>query len=647
MNIKVTLPDGSIREFESGIKLIDVIKSISEGLARSSLCASVNGVMKGLCEIINEDCQLKVFTFKDAEGQEVYRHTCSHILAQAVKNIYPTAKLAIGPAIKNGFYYDFDLTSPITIESFKTIEAEMHKLIKEDLPIVRRELTKAEAFDLFKNRSEEYKLELLAAIAENEIVSIYEQGNYVDLCRGPHLMSTGRIKSFKLTSIAGAYWRGDSKSKMLTRVYGTCFEKKSDLDEYLEKLEDAKRRDHNKLGRELNYFMTSDVIGQGLPLLMPKGAKTVQILQRFVEDEEERRGYQFTKTPLMAKNDLYKISGHWDHYKDGMFIIGDEKVDDEILALRPMTCPFQFQIYKNGLKSYRDLPVRFNETATLFRNESSGEMHGLIRVRQFTLSDGHIMCTREQLEQEFKGVVELGLYFLKSIGLDKDVTYRFSRWDPNNRSKYIDNPKAWEDSENMMKAFLDKMGINYIEAIGEAAFYGPKLDIQAYNVYGKEDTLVTAQLDFELAERFDMTYIDADNVKRNPFIIHRSSMGCYERTLALLIEKYSGALPLWYAPLQVKVMSLTDRTAPNTNEIVSTLRQLGIRAEADNRSEKIGMKIRDAQLDKVPYMLVVGDKDVENGVVSVRDRKDGDIGQMLLEDFIQKVLKEIKSLKVD
>ena len=463
------------------------------------------------------------------------------------------------------------------------------------------------------------------------------------MCRGPHLPTTGRIKAFKLTQIAGAYWRGDSKNKMLTRIYGTSFDKKADLEDYLLKVEEAKKRDHNKLGRELGLFMTDELVGQGLPLMMPKGARIIKTLQRWVEDEEERRGYQYVRTPFMAKSDLYKVSGHWDHYRDGMFILGDPEKDntEEVLALRPMDCPFQFEIYNNGVKSYKDLPVRYNETAPLFRNENSGEMHGLIRVRQFTLSDGHIICRPDQVEQEFLGVFDLITYFMTNLGLDKDVTYRFSRWDPENKEKYIDNPEAWKNCEDRMKEILDKAGIDYVEAIGEAAFYGPKLDVQSVNVFGKEDTLFTIQIDFELSQRFEMTYVDENGAKQYPFIIHRSSIGCYERTLAMLIEKYAGAFPTWLAPVQVKVISLTDRSKEKTEEITSKLKSLGVWAEADVRNEKVGFKIREAQLEKVPYMLIIGDKEVEANTVSVRSRKEGDVGVMPVEEFEKKILQEI------
>lgn len=645
--VKITLKDGSAEEVESGLSISEIASGISAGLARAAVAAKVDGKVVSLSDKIERDCALEILTFADEEGREVYRHTCSHILAQAVKSVYPTCKLAIGPAIANGFYYDFDFKSPIAQADLDKIEAEMKKIIKADFPLERFELPREEAIKLMQKYKETYKVELIRELPEGEVISFYKQGTFVDLCRGPHLASTGRIKAFKLTQIAGAYWRGNEKNKMLTRIYGTAFDKSSELTEYLERVEEAKKRDHNKLGRELGIFMTEENIGQGLPLLMPKGAKMIQVLQRFVEDEEERRGYLRTKTPEMAKNNLYKISGHWDHYRDGMFVLGEEGKDEEVLALRPMTCPFQFMIYKNGLKSYRDLPVRYAETATLFRKENSGEMHGLIRIREFTLSDGHIVCTPEQLESEFTACVDMIKYFMTALGFEKDVTYRFSKWDPNNREKYIGDAKDWEHSQSVMKQILDHIGLDYKEADGEAAFYGPKLDVQFTNVYGKEDTLFTIQIDFALASKFEMTYVDENGDKKVPFIIHRSSIGCYERTLAMLIEKYAGAFPVWMSPTQVTVMSLTDRTVEKTKEIADTLRRAGIRCELDNRSEKIGYKIREAQLAKVPYMLVVGDRDVEAGVVSVRARKAGDLGQMPLEDFISRISREVEEKVLD
>jgi len=561
------------------------------------------------------------------------------VLAQAVKNIFPTCKLAIGPTVENGFYYDIEFKTPITQQDLAKIEQEMKNIIKSDLPIERIVYSKRDAIKLVKGFEEPYKIELINDLPAGSVISFYKQGDFMDLCRGPHLPSTGKIKAFKLTSITGAYWRGDEKNKMLTRIYGTAFEKKSELDEYLTALEEAKKRDHNKLGRELGIFMTEEVVGQGLPILAPKGAKIMQILSRFVEDEEERRGFMITKTPYMAKNDLYRISGHWDHYRDKMFIIGDEN-SPEALALRPMTCPFQYQIYKNGLKSYRDLPCRYSETATLFRKEASGEMHGLIRVRQFTLSDGHIVCTPEQVEEEFKRCLNLSYYFLDCLGMKGDVSFRFSKRGKSNKEKYIDNDKVWNETEALMKKILDDIGIDYVEADDEAAFYGPKLDVQARNVYGKEDTIITIQLDFAAAHSFDMTYVDENGEKKYPFVIHRSSIGCYERTLAMLIEKYAGAFPLWISPVQVKVLSLTERTADYASSIVSELTAMGLRAEVDNRNEKIGYKIREAQLEKVPYMFIVGDKEFAEGTVSVRSRKHGEMGARAKQEIYEMLLDE-------
>ena len=636
----ISLRDDKV-EFQSGATPAEIARSISDGLFRASLVAKVNDKIVGMYEPINEDATVEFLTFDTEEGKKAFRHSCSHVLAQAVKRIYPNVKVAIGPAIENGFYYDFDFTAPINMDDVPQIEAEMKKIIKENIPIIREEVSREEALKFFAEQGEVYKVELIQDLPEDATITMYKQGDFVDLCAGPHIPSTGYIKAFKLTSIAGAYWRGDEHNKVLTRIYGTAFNNKTALADYLQALEEAKQRDHNKLGREMGIFMTEESIGQGLPLLMPKGAKLFQILNRFVEDEEERRGYVRTKTPYMAKSDLYKISGHWDHYQDGMFIFGNEEVDKEVFALRPMTCPFQYMIYKNGLKSYRDLPIRYGETSTLFRNEASGEMHGLIRVRQFTISEGHLICTPAQLEQEFKGCLDLAMYMLKICGLDGDVSYRFSKWDPNNTEKYINDPAKWEHAEAEMQKILDHIGLEYSVGIDEAAFYGPKLDIQIRNVYGKEDTLITIQVDMFLSERFDMTYVDENGEKVYPYIIHRTSIGCYERTMALLIEKFKGAFPVWMAPEQVRVMSLTDRTEAEANEIRDNLRMAGIRAESDVRSEKIGYKIRAAQLDKIPYMLIIGDKEKEAGVVAVRSRKDGDLGTMTYADFLQKIREEV------
>ena len=571
---------------------------------------------------------------------QTLRHSASHVMAQAVKRLFPDVKLAIGPAIDTGFYYDFDSEHTFTAEDLEKIEAEMKKIAKENLKIERFELPRSEALELM--RDEPYKVELINDLPEGEVISFYKQGEFTDLCAGPHVNYTSKVKAYKLLSATGAYWRGDEHNKMLQRIYGTAFLTKDELNEYLEQREEARKRDHNKLGRELELFTTSDVIGQGLPILLPKGARIVQQLQRFVEDEEQKRGWLLTKTPLMAKSDLYKISGHWDHYQDGMFIMGDEETDKEVFALRPMTCPFQYQAYLNRGRSYRDLPMRLNETSTLFRNEASGEMHGLIRVRQFTISEGHLMCTPEQLEDEFKGCLELAIYMLKTLGLYEDVSYRFSQWDSDNRDKYIGTDEQWDEAQGMMKKILDHLEIPYQVGIGEAAFYGPKLDIQIKNVFGKEDTLITIQIDQMLAEKFGMEYVDKDGMKKNPYIIHRTSIGCYERTLALLIEKYAGAFPVWLAPVQVKLLPIADRHLDYVYEVKRKLEASGIvRIEIDDRSEKIGYKIREAQLEKVPYMILVGDKDIENNTVSVRDRRDGDIGSMSIESFIEKICEEV------
>ena len=644
--MQLTLKDGSKMSFDGAMSALDVTKHISEGLARAAIVCRIDGKLASMDTIIDKDCNFEVLTFNDEDGKKVYRHTCAHILAQAVRNIYPTVQLAIGPAVDNGFYYDFDFKTPITQADFEKIEAEMKSIIKANLPITRIECSREEAGERIAKMKQTYKAELLADIPEGETISFYQQGDFIDLCSGPHLTSTGKIKAFKLTSLTGAYWRGNEKNKMLTRIYGTCFEKKADLDEYIQKLEEAKLRDHNKVGREMGLFMTDENIGQGLPLIMPKGARIIQIMQRFVEDEEQKRGYLLTKTPIMTKNNLFITSGHWDHYKDKMFYIGDEDVDDEILCLRPMTCPFQFTIYKNGLKSYRDLPIRYAETAIEFRKEASGEMHGLTRIRQFTLSDGHIVCTPDQLESEFQGAVDLIKYLIGILGLQDDVSYRFSRWDPKDPDKYVGNAEDWDKVETAMQTILNDLHIDYTEEWGEAAFYGPKLDVQGKNVHGKEDTLFTVQIDFSLATRFDMIYIDENGEKARPLIIHRSSIGCYERTLAMLIEKYNGAFPMWLAPEQARVLSLTDRTADKAKEVRDKLFDLGLRAEADVRSEKLGKKIREAQLDKVPYIIVIGDKEAEQNVISVRHRSEGDLGTMTVEEFVAKALLEVATKEI-
>ena len=645
--IKVDLK-GSEKEFESGVSVAEVAKSIGMGLYKSACAAKVNGEVCDLRTVLNEDCKVEILTFDDKEGKKAYWHTASHIMAQAVNRLYPGTKFAIGPAVDNGFYYDMELPQAITNDDLAKIEAEMKKIIKEDIEIERFELPVAEALELMKGQ--DYKEELIREhAAEGEHISFYKQGDFTDLCTGPHLMRTGNVKAVKLTSITGAYWRGDANNKMLQRLYGIAFPKQSLLEEHLTMMAEAKKRDHNKLGRELELFTTSDVIGQGLPILLPKGARIVQLLQRFVEDEEQRRGWLLTKTPFMAKSDLYKISGHWDHYKDGMFVLGDEEKDKdkEVFALRPMTCPFQYQAYLNRKRSYRDLPLRYNETSTLFRNEASGEMHGLIRVRQFTISEGHLMCTPEQLEDEFRKCLELAIFMLKTLGLYEDVSYRFSQWDPNDRAKYIGTEEQWNEAQGLMERILNHLEIPYEIGIGEAAFYGPKLDIQIKNVYGKEDTLITIQIDQMLAEQFGMVYTDKDGKQKTPCIIHRTSIGCYERTLALLIEKYAGAFPLWLAPVQVKLLPIADRHLDYLYEVKKQLEDKGFRCEVDDRSEKIGYKIREAQLEKVPYMVVVGDKDIENNTISIRKRKEGDLGAMTVEQFLEKIVPDRDNKVID
>lgn len=643
--MKITLKGGEIREFENGISVADIAKEISMGLYRNACSCRMNGEVKDLRTVVNEDCTLEILTFDDEDGKRTFNHTASHIMAQAVKRLYPDVKLTIGPAINNGFYYDFDCgDTSFTSDDLAKIEAEMKKIVKEGLELERFELDPEKAAALMQEKEEPYKVELVNEHSEKgEAISFYKQGEFTELCAGPHLMSVSPVKAFKLTQTTGAYWRGDAKNKMLCRVYGTAFPKASMLEAYLAAVEEAKKRDHNKLGRELELFTTVDSIGQGLPILLPKGAKIVQTLQRWVEDEEAKRGWQLTKTPFMAKSDLYRISGHWDHYKEGMFVLGDEEKDKEVFALRPMTCPFQYQAYLNKPRSYRELPLRYDETSTLFRNEASGEMHGLIRVRQFTISEGHLMCTPEQLEDEFRGCLELCEYMLKTVGLYEDVSFRFSQWDPQDKEKYIGTEEQWNEAQSVMQKILDDLGLEYKIGIGEAAFYGPKLDIQIKNVFGKEDTLITIQIDQMLAEKFGMEYVDRDGVKKNPYIIHRTSIGCYERTLALLIEKYAGAFPTWLAPVQVKMLPIADRHLDRIYEIKKQLEAAGLRVEVDDRSEKIGFKIRAAQLEKVPYMLIVGDKDIENGTVSVRSRKQGELGAMSIEKFIVDITEEIET----
>ena len=637
--IKITLKDGSVKEFEAGVSVLDIAKSISEGLARNACCGIINKKVVDLRTKVNEDVDLSICTADSQEGMDTIRHSISHVLAYAVKRLFPEAKLAIGPSIANGFYYDFDVENPFSASDLDKLEDEMRKIIKENPSIERFELPRDEALELMKN--EPYKVELINDLPEGEVISFYKMGDFTDLCAGPHLMSIKNVKAIKLLKSTGAYWKGNENNKMLSRIYGTAFLKKSELEAHLEALEEAKKRDHNKLGRELKIFTTDENVGQGLPLLMPKGAKLFQILSRWIEDLEESRGYVLTKTPYMAKSDLYKISGHWDHYKDGMFVLGDEEKDDEVMALRPMTCPFQYTIYNAEQHSYKELPIRYAETSTLFRNENSGEMHGLIRVRQFTLADGHLIVAPEQLEDEFRGVVDLIKYVMETLGIDKDITYRFSKWDPNNKKKYIDEPEAWERTQDIMRNILNHLGINYTEADDEAAFYGPKLDIQFKNVHGKEDTIITVQIDFALAERFNMTYIDKNGEKKHPYIIHRSSIGCYERTIAMLIEKYAGAFPTWMSPVQVKILPISDKYNEYADKVATSLREKSIRVETDFRAEKIGYKIREARLERTPYILVVGEQEAENNTVAVRSRKNGDEGSIALEDFENRILLEI------
>ncbi len=671
----ITLKDGSSKEYASPMSAIDIAKDISEGLARVACAAEIDGKVCDLRTVIDKDANLNILTFNDEEGKRVFWHTASHVLAQAVKHLYPDAKCTIGPAIDNGFYYDFDMPS-LTREDLDKIEAEMKKIVKEGDDITSFTLPRAEAIKLMEERKEPYKVELINDLPEDAVISFYTQGDFTDLCAGPHIMNTKAVKFFKLTSSSGAYWRGDSNKKMLTRIYGTAFTKKADLEERLEFLENIKLRDHNKLGREMQLFTTVDVIGQGLPLFMPKGTKIIQTLQRWIEDLEDYEwGYVRTRTPFMAKSNLYKLSDHWFHYKDGMFVLNDDLMSDEdakvdqtlyndpavamknaqdkvyadkdgreVMALRPMTCPFQYFVYKATQHSYRDLPYRMGETSTLFRNEDSGEMHGLTRVRQFTISEGHLVCTPEQIADEFKDCVRLAKYCLTTLGLEEDVTYRMSKWDPENSDKYLGTAEDWDKVEGAMREILDDIGLDYTEVAGEAAFYGPKLDIQAKNVYGKEDTMITIQLDMFLAERYDMYYIDANGEKKRPYIIHRTSMGCYERTLAWLIEKYAGNLPTWLMPEQVRILPISEKFHDYAEELRKKLREADIKVTVDTRAEKIGYKIREARLEKLPYMLIIGANEAQNGTVSVRKRgEDGDLGAMSQEEFINRITEEIRT----
>ncbi|MGN0378100.1 MAG: threonine--tRNA ligase [Butyrivibrio sp.] len=647
--MKITLKDGSVKEYSSAMTVYDIAKDISEGLARVACAGEIDGKVVDLRTVVDRDCELKILTFDDEAGKKAYRHSVSHILAEAVKRLYPDAKLTIGPSIDDGFYYDFDCPS-FDRAALDRIEEEMKKILKEGRKFERFELPRAEAVKFMEDRNEPYKVELINDLPEDAVISFYRQGEgddaFVDLCAGPHLMDTKQIKAFKLISSSGAYWRGSEKNKMLTRIYGTAFTKKDDLDSYLAYLADIKNRDHNKLGREMELFTTVDVIGQGLPLIMPKGERIIRTLQRWIEDLEDSRGYMRTKTPLMAKSDLYKISGHWDHYKDGMFVLGDEEKDKEVYALRPMTCPFQYYVYKASQKSYRDLPCRYGETSTLFRNEDSGEMHGLTRVRQFTISEGHLIVRPDQMVKEFKDCIALAQYCLKTLGLEEDVTYHLSKWDPNNREKYIGTAEVWEETEGSIRQILTELNIPFTEDVGEAAFYGPKVDINAKNVYGKEDTMITVQWDALIAEKFDMYYIDENGDKKRPYVIHRTSMGCYERTLAWLIEKYAGQFPTWLCPEQVRILPISEKYSDYAEKVKSQLAVNGVLVEVDHRPEKIGYKIREARLARVPYIIIVGEKEQENGTISLRSRYLGDEGEKNLEEFIKNICEEIRTKEI-
>lgn len=641
--MKITLKDGSVKEYAESRSVYDIALDISEGLARAACCAKVDGEVVDLRTVVEQDCRLEICTAKDPEGLAALRHTTSHVLAEAVKRVFPEAKLAIGPSIEEGFYYDFDHEA-FSREDLDKLEAEMKKIVKEGARLEKFLLPREDAIRFMEEKGEPYKVELIRDLPQDAEISFYRQGEFVDLCAGPHLMNTKGVKAFKLTSSSMAYWRGDSNKARLQRIYGTAYATKEELAAHLERMEDAKRRDHNKLGREMELFTTVDVIGQGLPLLMPKGAKIIQTMQRWIEDLEDNEwGYIRTKTPLMAKSDLYKISGHWDHYKDGMFVMGDEEKDKEVFALRPMTCPFQYYVYKATQHSYRDLPLRYGETSTLFRNEDSGEMHGLTRVRQFTISEGHLIVRPDQMVEEFKGCLALAKYCLQTLGVEEDVTYHLSKWDPENRGKYIGEPEVWEQTQQHMRDIMNELQIPYVEDVGEAAFYGPKIDINARNVYGKEDTMITIQWDALLAEQFDMYFIDQNGDKVRPYIIHRTSMGCYERTLAWLVEKYAGKFPTWLCPEQVRILPISEKYEDYAQSVRAQLKKNGVLAEVDNRSEKIGFKIREARLAKVPYMLVVGEKEAADGLVSVRSRFAGDEGQKSLAEFTDQICEEIRT----
>ena len=644
--MKITLKDGSVKEYDKAMSVYEIAQDLSEGLARVACAGEVDGEVVDLRTVLDKDCNLSILTAADPEGLRVIRHTCSHVMAEAVKRVFPQAKLAIGPAIDTGYYYDFE-HEPFSREDLDKIEAEMKKIIKEGHELKRFTLPRNEAIQFMKDREEPYKVELIEDLPEDAEISFYDQGDFVDLCAGPHLMSTKGIKAFKLTSSSMAYWRGNAEKARLQRIYGTAFNKKEELNAYLEQLEDAKKRDHNKLGREMELFTTVDVIGQGLPLFPPKGTKMIMKLQRWIEDLEDKEwGYVRTRTPLMAKSDLYKISGHWDHYKDGMFVLGDEETDKEVFALRPMTCPFQYYVYKNTQKSYRDLPYRMSETSTLFRAEDSGEMHGLTRVRQFTITEAHNVIRPDQTEEELSNCFNLAYHILTVLGLEKDVTFRLSKWDPENKKKYLGDEHYWESTQEVLRKLLEEKQVPFVEADGEAAFYGPKIDIQAKNVYGKEDTMITIQLDCAIAENFDMYYVDQDGEKKRPYIIHRTSMGCYERTLAWLIEKYAGKFPTWLCPEQVRVLPISEKYEAYAEKVRKALAEAGVDVTADNRSEKIGFKIREARMDRLPYMLIVGQQEEADGTVSVRSRFAGDEGVKPLQEFIDQICEEIRTKEI-
>ena len=644
--MKITLKDGSTKEYAKAMSVYDIALDISEGLARAACAGEIDGKVVDLRTVVEDDCNLQILTANDEAGLRTVRHTCSHVLAEAVKRLFPDAKVTIGPSIDEGFYYDFE-HEPFSREDLDELEKEMKKIIKEGHKLERFTLPREEAIKLMQEKGEPYKVELIEDLPADSEISFYDQGGFVDLCAGPHLMSTKGIKAFKLISSSMAYWRGDSDKAKLQRIYGTAFNKKEELEAYLEHLEDIKKRDHNKLGREMELFTTVDVIGQGLPLIMPKGTKMIMKMQRWIEDLEDKEwGYVRTKTPLMAKSDLYKISGHWDHYTDGMFVLGDESKDKEVLALRPMTCPFQYYVYKATQHSYRDLPIRYGETSTLFRNEDSGEMHGLTRVRQFTISEGHLIVRPDQMVEEFKGCLALAKHCLTVLGVEEDVTYHLSKWDPENSEKYIGEPAVWEETEQHIREILTELDIPFVEDVGEAAFYGPKVDINARNVYGKEDTMITIQWDALLAEQFDMYFIDQNGEKVRPYIIHRTSMGCYERTLAWLIEKYSGKFPTWLCPEQVRILPISEKFADYAEKVRKELAANDVDVTVDGRSEKIGYKIRDARMNKIPYMLIVGAQEEEQGMVSVRSRFAGDEGQKTLAEFTEMICKEIRTKEI-